>query len=233
MIIVTGEVRFADGEIGRLTPALRMNIQATRAEAGCARYAYAVDLADRPYAGLVGEAVTAPSGRAWVQIGAEKKTDPDRFAVYVKADAADPDPAEPSLAIDSDGDLRLHGNTTLNGNLTMNQGAIHFAAGPARTAASPWQIYHVEDATTQVHEWRLEMAGGSGGNNRVVIGVWSASPVWSSTSTGPSAARSAGSSRSSAASSAIAVARRYPAARAIRTKSTVSPPGIAWAPDVW
>jgi len=46
MIIVTGEVRFADGEIARLTPALRMNIRATRAEAGCARYAYAVDLAD-------------------------------------------------------------------------------------------------------------------------------------------------------------------------------------------
>ena len=46
MIIVTGQVRFADGEIQRLTPAFRMNIQATRAEAGCARYAYAVDIAD-------------------------------------------------------------------------------------------------------------------------------------------------------------------------------------------
>jgi quinol monooxygenase YgiN len=46
MIIVTGQVRFADGEIARLTPALRMNIQATRAEPGCARYAYAVDIAD-------------------------------------------------------------------------------------------------------------------------------------------------------------------------------------------
>lgn len=47
MIIVTGQVRFADGEIQRLTPAFRMNIQATRAEAGCARYAYAVDIADQ------------------------------------------------------------------------------------------------------------------------------------------------------------------------------------------
>jgi quinol monooxygenase YgiN len=46
MIIVTGQVNFADGEIQRLTPAFRMNIQATRAEAGCARYAYAVDVAD-------------------------------------------------------------------------------------------------------------------------------------------------------------------------------------------
>lgn len=46
MIIVTGQVRFGDGEIARLTPALKMNIQATRAEPGCARYVYAVDLAD-------------------------------------------------------------------------------------------------------------------------------------------------------------------------------------------
>ena len=46
MIIVTGQVRFADGEIARLTPAFTMNIQATRAESGCARYAYGVDVAD-------------------------------------------------------------------------------------------------------------------------------------------------------------------------------------------
>ena len=46
MIIVTGQVRFAEGEIQRLTPAFRTNIEATRAEAGCARYAYAVDVID-------------------------------------------------------------------------------------------------------------------------------------------------------------------------------------------
>ncbi len=46
MIIVTGQARFAPGEIERLKPAFKMNIQATRAEAGCARYSYAVDIAD-------------------------------------------------------------------------------------------------------------------------------------------------------------------------------------------
>ena len=46
MIIVTGQVKFAEGEIQRLTPAFRMNIQATQGEAGCARYAYGVDVAD-------------------------------------------------------------------------------------------------------------------------------------------------------------------------------------------
>jgi quinol monooxygenase YgiN len=46
MIIVTGYARFADGEIERLKPALAANIEATRAEPGCARYSYSVDLAD-------------------------------------------------------------------------------------------------------------------------------------------------------------------------------------------
>ena len=46
MIIVTGTARFAGGEIERLKPALAANIAATRAEPGCARYSYSVDLLD-------------------------------------------------------------------------------------------------------------------------------------------------------------------------------------------
>jgi quinol monooxygenase YgiN len=46
MIIVTGTARFGEGEIERLKPALEANIKATRAEAGCARYSYAVDILD-------------------------------------------------------------------------------------------------------------------------------------------------------------------------------------------
>ena len=46
MIIVAGEVRFADGEIARLKAAMEKNIAATRAEPGCARYVYAVDIGD-------------------------------------------------------------------------------------------------------------------------------------------------------------------------------------------
>jgi len=47
MIIVTGEVRFGEGEIARLLPAFAANIAATRAEEGCEAYAYAVDVGDR------------------------------------------------------------------------------------------------------------------------------------------------------------------------------------------
>jgi quinol monooxygenase YgiN len=46
MIMVKGEVRFGAGEIERLKPAFEENIAATRAEPGCARYSYAVDLID-------------------------------------------------------------------------------------------------------------------------------------------------------------------------------------------
>ena len=47
MIIVKGEVRFADGEIERLKDAaFAANIAASRAEPGCAEYAYSVDVLD-------------------------------------------------------------------------------------------------------------------------------------------------------------------------------------------
>ncbi|HYI64504.1 MAG TPA: putative quinol monooxygenase [Allosphingosinicella sp.] len=46
MIIVKGEVRFGAGELARLKPVFEKNIAATRAEPGCAAYAYAVDISD-------------------------------------------------------------------------------------------------------------------------------------------------------------------------------------------
>ena len=46
MIIVTGTVRFGDGEIERLKEAMARNVDATRAEEGCEGYAYAVDISD-------------------------------------------------------------------------------------------------------------------------------------------------------------------------------------------
>ena len=46
MIIVKGEVRFGAGEIARLKGEFEAMIRASRAEAGCASYAYSVDLLD-------------------------------------------------------------------------------------------------------------------------------------------------------------------------------------------
>ena len=47
---------------------------------------YAVNPADRPYAGLVGESVLAPSGETRVQIGqGAERNDPSGFAVFIPA----------------------------------------------------------------------------------------------------------------------------------------------------
>ena len=55
MIIVTGQVRFGPGEIERLRPALSNNVRASRAETGCLRYVYGVDI-DDPDRLLIAEA---------------------------------------------------------------------------------------------------------------------------------------------------------------------------------
>jgi quinol monooxygenase YgiN len=55
MIIVTGEARFGAGEIARLRDALAANVASSRAEEGCERYAYGIDLAD-PDVLLISEA---------------------------------------------------------------------------------------------------------------------------------------------------------------------------------
>jgi hypothetical protein len=64
-------------------------------------YTYNPNLSGRPYAGLVGEIIRHPTGRAWVQIGAPQPAggapqpadeDPIRFAVFVRdSQAGSPD----------------------------------------------------------------------------------------------------------------------------------------------
>jgi len=46
MIVVTGQVRFGEGEIERLRGALKRNVEASRGDEGCELYHYAVDLDD-------------------------------------------------------------------------------------------------------------------------------------------------------------------------------------------
>ena len=46
MIIVTGAVRFGNGEIERLRSALTNNVKDSRGEDGCEAYSYAVDLTE-------------------------------------------------------------------------------------------------------------------------------------------------------------------------------------------
>jgi len=135
-----------------------------------------VDLGGRPYAGLVGEGIAAPSGRAAVQIGTQDDNDPNRVAVYVAL--ADPvEAARPRIAFRTDGTAELRGDTTIAGNLAIHGGAAEFQPGDERDPGDPpWRVYHVEDAVKDTHELRIEMAGAAVGAtpglHQVVIGSW-------------------------------------------------------------
>jgi hypothetical protein len=154
---------------------------------------YSRNMDDRPYAGLVGEAVVAPSGRALVQIGAERADDPRRFAVFVPAPDPKDEHPQPWLEIDAAGEVDIRGKTTLHGDLQLESGVAEFGVGEARSRrTSPWRIYrHVQrdsgnagpgsgDQPEMIeHQLRIEMDAGRGqqgqmGYNQVVVGSWSA-----------------------------------------------------------
>lgn len=146
----------------------------------------AVKFDDRPYVGLVGEEIAAPSGRARVQIGSDPQAGGRRRFAVLTRDVTMTE--KPRLEIDVDGEVTIPGNATVQGNLVVAGGAVEFQAGVARDPmAPPWDIYHLKTTETQiidgveqgvdVEELRIEMPaarpGGVEGNNRVVVGTWS------------------------------------------------------------
>jgi hypothetical protein len=136
--------------------------------------AYVPDISDRPYAGLVGERLEAPSGRARVQVGAEREDDPRRFAVWIE-DPARPGELEtdPRLAIGSDGNLQVRGDAECDGQLTVGR-AVQLGAGGPPPAAAPWSIYLVQD-NGQPTTLRVEIPNRALGGpaNQFAVGRWS------------------------------------------------------------
>jgi hypothetical protein len=137
---------------------------------------FSVDPSGRPYVGLVGENVIAPSGSAKLQIGSEVAADNNQFALLIR-DANSQ--FQPKLTIDKDGVTEIQGRTTVHGDVKLTRGAIEFGAGVV-TGPQPWRIYRnqstLSSGSTQTiqNELRIEMAAGAAGSNRVVIGHWSA-----------------------------------------------------------
>lgn len=119
-----------------------------------------VDGAGRVLAGLTGESVTAPSGRARMQVGAEAATAP-RFTVATEqpepAESAGPEPTEPDragpgplrnrLRVDAAGDLTVEGAATVHGDLVLlppdrpAPAGMRFEPTPPPAAAAPWTVY--------------------------------------------------------------------------------------------
>jgi hypothetical protein len=133
---------------------------------------FTVDLAGRPYAGLVGGSVIAPSGGAVLQLGAERRGDDNRFAVFVPEADNGPIPGQPRLAVHEDGSIALLGDATLEGNLTVDKHALRFDAGQGVPAGTqPSHLYRTTAGGKD--ELRVEMAApGADGPQQVSIGRW-------------------------------------------------------------
>lgn len=132
---------------------------------------YTIDDDDRPYAGLVGEEIVAASGRAKVQVGAERDDDPYRFGVRVRGVAPED---VPRLGVLRTGDVVLVGETSFLGNVTVG-GALELESAPARTAPRPWSLYH-EEAADGSHELHMELPSSTTASvqHEVVVGAWRA-----------------------------------------------------------
>ena len=127
-----------------------------------------VDISRRPYVRLIGESVSAPSGKTRIQVGSEDAGDKRRFAVQVADDVGS---FTERLVIDRNGDASIHGNVILDDVLVIHefeesekianpcamlgreQGQAETVPPPgiefeplasAPAEAAPWQIYHVE-----------------------------------------------------------------------------------------
>lgn len=159
---------------------------------------YSVDLANRPYAGLVGEAIKAPSGRAAVFLGDEVVAATDensaavqssRFSVVLSDDECS---EREALRIDACGEITVKGKASVHGDVQVEGGAVEFKVGESTSAVEscnasptsgpgssprPWRMYRYKckDATTsdEVEQLRIEMSPQFGEKGEVVIGAWS------------------------------------------------------------
>jgi hypothetical protein len=132
---------------------------------------FTVEHDNRPYVGLVGESIIAPSKEVLIKLGAE---DPERrFAVFISPNQIADD--TPQFAINNDGQIEIRGDTTLHGDLTLAGGALEFKVGEARSDVnSPWRIYRAKpDATEQLEQLRIEIDAAAAGENQFAVGHWS------------------------------------------------------------
>jgi hypothetical protein len=136
---------------------------------------YTLHQTNRPYAGLRGEAIIAPSGKARLQLGAEDDSDQRRFAVSAGT------PGQPLLEVTRLGRLSVRGDARVAGDLTLVNGAVEFQVGAATAdppvTGHPWRIYGVrtpDPATPNafLFDLRIEL-GGQGGASELTVGSFS------------------------------------------------------------
>jgi hypothetical protein len=144
---------------------------------------YVIGVGGRPYAGLVGRDIVAPSGRTRVQLDPENIDDDYRFAVYLADGEKLTGKELPRLAVAravagpagaAEETLEIRGPTTLHGNLTLPGRAVAFDAGPERPGGNAvWGLYRTANPTAGIDELRVEIPSAPGGRkHQVVVGSW-------------------------------------------------------------
>jgi Carboxypeptidase regulatory-like domain len=107
----------------------------------------------RPYASLTGELVSAPSGRARMQIGAELQTDTRRYAV---ATAGASGKVIERVGIDREGNTFINGKTTITDHLTtrptVSQLRLRENKAPATSEPVSKEPLCTQPATTGARE---------------------------------------------------------------------------------
>jgi hypothetical protein len=120
------------------------------------------DVTTRPYAGLLGEVVAAPSGRAAIRIGAQRGDDARPFVVSVVPAAANGQPGPVDrLAVDQQGRTTISGAASASDSVLLQAARPPMAAAadpqapkavrrlivrpsPAADAAAPWTLSRTE-----------------------------------------------------------------------------------------
>jgi hypothetical protein len=151
----------------------------------------------RVLAGLRGDVVAAPSGRARLRLGEEPLEQELRFAVDSRQGAVTggseaPDGGKPPaplvnrMSLDRDGALSVPGTTRLRGDVlveptpgmaTGSHRGIRFGEAETPHTASPWSFYRTRGAGTgrPVEQFRIEVGspapGGDPARNVLVIGA--------------------------------------------------------------
>lgn len=136
------------------------------------RRSFTVDLAQRTYAGLVGNELRRTDDRG-LRLALDPVTSNDRggrFRVYR------PDPegnAVDRLVADADEGVVIHGDLTVEGDVAV-AGAVDFELPRVeKEAVGSWLAALVQPPETAGNELRIQIPAGRQGAHRVAIGSWS------------------------------------------------------------
>jgi hypothetical protein len=131
-------------------------------------YVYRADATGRPYIGARAKTIEPPWSGTGGTGGTRLDLAPAPGQALELSDGTSA--ANPLVAVSDAGDLRLGGDATVAGELTVRGGRLTLDAGPPAAAAA-WRIYHLAAQGPAPEELRIEVGDPTG---RVVVGSWSA-----------------------------------------------------------